>query len=51
MSGVCEHLITENEFVFQYLNAEKHLMSKPLCHVRSETLSMSFDVEGVKKSI
>ena len=34
-----------------YFNAEKHLMSKPLCHVRSETLSMSFDVEGVKKSI
>ena len=31
--GVCEHLITENEYLM------------------SETLSMSFDVEGVKKSI
>ena len=46
--GVCEHLITENKLL--YFNAEKHLMSKPLCHVRSETLSMSFDVAGVRKS-
>ena len=46
--GVCEHLITESEFVFQ---CGKHLMSKPLCHVRSETLSMIFNVEGVKKNI